>query len=123
MKSYTLFYFVMGSFLLSAQTPPPCVMYINGIAKSDKSFITIDELRQLSTLEMQDPRLEKKFKPSVFQWVVSSKGQIWKGNITTLSKLKEISPRLKPGDIVFIEQLKFQGFTGICEGQFAFTIQ
>ena len=123
MKSYTLFYFVMGSFLLSAQTPPPCVMYINGIAKGDKSFITIDELRQLSTLEMQDPRLEKKFKPSVFQWVVSSIGQIWKGDITTLAKLKEISSRLKPGDIFFIEQLKFQGFTGICEGQFAFTIQ
>ncbi len=123
MKSYLLLCFIVVSLLSSAQTSPACAISINGISKSNKSLITKDELAQLSTLEVQDPRLEKKFKPSTFDWVVSSNGQIWKGNITTLDKLKEITPKLKAGDIVFIEKLKFQGFTGICEGQFAFTIE
>ena len=123
MKTCFLILFIAVSTVLSAQTPAACAISINGISKSNKSLITKDELAQLSTLEVQDPRLEKKFKPSTFDWVVSSNGQIWKGNITTLAKLKEIAPKLKAGDIIFIEKLKFQGFTGICEGQFAFTIE
>lgn len=123
MKFYSLLLLLWMSILAFAQTGNSCIVYIEGIAKNNNSTISKQELLALSTLEMQEPRLNKKFKPSVFEWVVSSKGQIWKGNITNLSKLNEISTKLKTGDILFVEKIKFEGFIGICEGQFVFAIE
>ena len=126
MKNILTLLILVAATTLSAQSTPPktpaCIIYINKVAKTDNA-ITAIELQSLGTLEVQDPRSEKRFRPSDFQWVISSNGSITKGTINQLYKINDMMPHLKPGAIVFIESIKFKEYTGICEGQWAFTLQ
>ncbi len=113
----------VGFFNSAAQKTEPCFLYINSKPFGNTGTISKYDLALLSTLEVKHARLDYKLTPVSFEWMIHSKGQIWKGNTTTLAKLKEIAPKLKTGDIIFIDRLMFKGITGVCEGQFAFTLE
>lgn len=104
-----------------AQNNTNCVLHID--KHPIDSIITAVELEHLATIEVLEPVSGKRLRPSDFQWVISAKGSITKGNISQLYKITDMMPHLKPGAVLFIDQIKFKGYTGICGRQWAFVLR
>ena len=111
------------SFIASAQEKDNCVFYLNGKEFSSLSKATKTELANFRTLELKDVRVGKMLKPVSFEWVFSSQGKIMHGTLRDCARLDELLKNSKPKDILFIDKIKYEGVTGLCEGQFALTIE
>jgi hypothetical protein len=67
----------------------------------------------------------KEFLASNYQWIVSTRGTIYKGNYPADKlKLHAVMKTLKPEDLIFIEMIKAnEGKLILVKGQVAFRIQ
>ena len=122
MKNIVLFFVLfLISFITSAQSANNCVLLIDG--KEVKPQIAKDVLLKLCTLEIKDVRRTEVLKPVSLKWVYSSKGEIFQGDLHTCNKLEELAKKMKSGDVLFIDEIKYTGTAGLCQGQFALTIE
>ena len=100
-----------------------CAIIINGQEIKPGSTITKEQVTQLCTLQERFEKNGKLLQPNFMEWVVSTSGMIYKGNLTNCNKLTEIAPKLKTGDIIFIENIKYRDVVGLCNGQLALKVE
>ena len=80
-----------------------------------------EQLQKLYAWQIKDAAKGTTAKPESFSWVISSKGQIFKGDSRTgLALFTAKAEKLSHGDIVFLDQI-------VCNklkpGQMAFTVE
>lgn len=122
MKATCLLLFTLACALQTwAQADPICTTFING-KQVTGGTIPIKDLANFCTLQLKEERTGKMLVPVTLEWVISSSGRVFKGNWRECTKIATLLKELKKGDILFIDKIKFKGMAGLCEGQFAFTI-
>ncbi len=124
MKTSFFILAIMGlSFISNAQEKDNCTFYLNRKEFNSLAQATKTELANFCTLELKDMRVNKMLTPVSFEWVYSSHGKIVHGTLRDCGRLNELIKSAKPKDILFIDKIKYKGVTGLCEGQFALTIE
>lgn len=83
--------------------------------------VSKEQIQKLYQWQIRDVAKGTTAKPESFSWVISSKGQIFKGDSKTgLAQLTAKAEKLSHGDIVFLDHI-------VCNklqlGQMAFTVE
>ena len=105
------------------QSNNSCIFLLNGKQFERLGDATKDDLLDFCSLQVKDTRTNKLLQPVSYEWVYSSYGKITKGDLHSCARLVETIRNMKHGDVLFIDKIKYKGFTGLCEGQFAVTLQ
>lgn len=88
--------------------------------------VSKDDLRDICGVEVLEVRAGKRFHPIHLEWVISNKGQIWKGECpvksSDVTKYNEVLAKATPGAILFIDEIP-SPYSDKKVGQFAFKIK
>lgn len=106
----------------TAQSVNTCSFVVNG-KQVTGGPLSREDILAFDKAQLKDSRLDKTFAPATFQWVISSKGAIFKGTFPSGERFTRTVNNMKSGDVLFIEEVKLKGYTGICQGQWAFTLE
>jgi hypothetical protein len=100
-----------------------CKLIIDGKEFANRSAITKEQALKFCTVQQRDTRMSSTLQPVAYEWVYTVKGEIFKGNMQDCSKLTSLIGKQKTHAILFIDKIKYKDFAGICDGQFALTIE
>lgn len=121
--------FLFFSVFLSAQdtkaTDGDCVILIGGKQVRRGGEISAKDLSSLCLMNAHELKTDRILSPSAFKWSISGKGVVSKGEYpseSSCSRLKEIAEKAVIGDVVFIDEIKYRGVTGLCNAQFVLKI-
>lgn len=115
--SYLLALILIGTAVAAAAQDSGFEMFVNG-SKSVTTHSNFD------SVTLKHTATGKEFTASNFQWVISTKGTIYKGNYPAdKPKLHELVKKLHPNDILFLEIVKADNGRLLIKGQFAFKVE